>query len=127
MVKPTDKVAAPKTYSDSEEATLRGLINQGLYLEEIAEKMGREVNSIRGKALSMHTKEGLPIPKQKVVKQKEADPLESLSNLSELTVAEIAASIGKTERGVKAMLTHRKLTVKNYDGAKRAAKRNKED
>ena len=39
-----------------------------------------------------------------------------------MTVTEIADEIGKTERGVKTMLTRRGLTCANHDGAKKAAK-----
>ena len=52
-VKPAPKVESVKTYSEAEEATFVGLVNDGAFIEEIAENLGKSVNSIRGKALSL--------------------------------------------------------------------------
>ena len=124
LVKPTPKVERAKTYTDDEEAKLLGLVNDGGFIEDIAEAMGKSVQSIRGKILSMsRTNEDITIPKQKNYKTKESvDPIEALGDVSEMTVADIASAIDKTERGVKTMLTHRGVTCKNYDGARKAEK-----
>lgn len=45
-----------KVYSDAEEVRIEALVEDGKFLEEIAAAMGREVNSIRGKLLSMKLK-----------------------------------------------------------------------
>ena len=124
-VKATPKVESVKTYSDAEEAKLEKLLaKDGVFMEDIAEAMGRPMNSVRGKILSMsRTNDSISIPKQKnYVSKDTVDPIEALGDISDTTVEDIAEKIGKTVRGVKTMLTHRKLTCKNYDGAKRAAK-----
>ena len=55
-VKPAPKVETVKTYSEDEESQFISLVNDGAFIEDIAEALGRSVNSIRGKALSlMHT------------------------------------------------------------------------
>lgn len=123
LVKPAEKVEAARTYSEAEEAKLVALATKGSFLEEIAEAMGKSVASIRGKALSL-TREGKldAIPKQRDHVAQEADAFEALGDVSKLTVAEIAAKLDRTERGVKTMLTRRGVTVADYDGAKKRAK-----
>ena len=123
-VKPTPKVETAKKYSDAEEAQFIKLMNSGAFLEEIAEAMNRPLNSVRGKALSLtRADDSLEMPKQKeshaVIK---TDLLAELADIGDMIVADIAEAIGKTERGVKTMLTRRGITVKDYDGAKRQAK-----
>ena len=80
--------------------------------------MGKSVNSIRGKALSLlRSGEINAIPKQKETKgSSKADVLVDL-DVSGMTVEEIADSIGKTVRGVKTMLTRRGLQCADYNGA----------
>lgn len=123
LVKATPKVDVPLKYSEAEEAKLLQLISKGDFIEDIAKAMNREVNSIRGKILSLsRTNPNIKIPKQKVYKAKEVDPIEALGDVSDMTVAEIATATGKTERGVKTMLTHRGISCKDYNGAKKAEK-----
>ena len=125
LVKPTPKAEVVKTYTDAEEAKLLGLLASGdMFIEDVAAEMGREVNSVRGKILSLsRTNDAISIPKQKNYKTKDAvDPIEALGDITDLTVEEVAEKIEKTVRGVKTMLTHRGLVCKNYDGAKRAEK-----
>ena len=50
------------------------------------------------------------------------DPLAALGDVSGLTVVQIAEKIGKTERGVKNMLTRRGIKASDYDGAGKKAK-----
>ena len=52
-VKPAPKVETVKSYNEDEEATFVNMVNDGAYIEQIAESLGRSVNSIRGKALSL--------------------------------------------------------------------------
>lgn len=125
LVKPTPKAETVKTYSDEEETKLLSLLASGdMFIEDIASAMNREVNSIRGKILSLsRTIDGITIPKQKNYKTKDAvDPIEALGDISDLSVEDIAEKVEKTVRGVKTMLTHRSLKCKNYNGAKRAEK-----
>ena len=122
-VKPTPKAETVRTFSEGEEATFVSMANQGSYLEDIAESLGRSVNQIRGKALSLLRQGSIEsIPAQKESKAAgRVDPLEGV-DVAAMTVEEIAEAIGKTARGVKTMLTRRGLAASNYDGAAKAAK-----
>ena len=123
-VKPAPKVESVKTYSDAEEATFVSMVNEGRFVEEIAEALGRSVNSIRGKALSLLRSGDIDaIPRQETTKgSAKADPFEDLGDIASMTVEQIADTIGKTARGVKTMLTRRGLAAADYDGAAKAAK-----
>jgi len=94
-----------------------------LFVEAIAEALGRSVNSIRGKALSLlRSGDIAAIPRQETTKgPANADPLADV-DVASMTVEAIAEAIGKTARGVKTMLTRRGLTAADYDGAAKAAK-----
>jgi hypothetical protein len=122
-VKEAPKVEHPKSYSDTEEALVLKLINAGKFVEEIADAVGKSVQSVRGKALSLQRAGQIPaMPKQRDVKGPAADPLATLGDVTKLTVAEIAEKIGKTERGVKTMLTRRALDASDYKGATKKEK-----
>ena len=124
-VKPAEKQESVRTYSPEEEATFISMVNDSAFVEEIAEALGKSVNSIRGKALSLLRSGDIgAIPKQKETKgSSKADPLSDLNGeLDGMTVEEIADEIGKTVRGVKTMLTRRGLTCADYDGAARKEK-----
>lgn len=126
FVRPTPKVEAAKKYTDEEQDTFVQMVQDGAFIEEIAEKLGRATNSIRGKALSLlRSGEIDAIPKQRESKAVESvDALADLGDkVAEMTVAEIAEAIGKTERGVKTMLTRRGISASDYDGAAKAAKK----
>ena len=100
------------------------MVSDGAFVEDIAEALDRQVNSIRGKALSfLRTGEIDAIPPQRETKSTATvDPLTELGDISDMTVDAIAEAIGKTARGVKTMLTRRGLTASDYDGAAKAAK-----
>ena len=119
-VKPAPKVETVKTYSEDEESQFISLVNDGAFIEDIAEALGRSVNSIRGKALSLlRAGEFNAIPKQAHTKgSSKADPLADVE-IDGMTVEEIADQIGKTVRGVKTMLTRRGLQCADYNGAAR--------
>ena len=119
-VKPAEKQESVRTYSPEEEATFISMVNDNAFVEEIADALGKSVNSIRGKALSLLRSGDInAIPKQKETKgSSKADPLSDLNGeLDGMTVEEIADEIGKTVRGVKTMLTRRGLQCANYNGA----------
>lgn len=123
-VKPTEKAEPVRTYSDAEEAKFITLVDQGKFLEEIATALNKSINSVRGKALSMLRTgviEKIPAQKESHAKD-QVDALDSLGDVSKLTVAEIAETLSKTERGVKTMLTRRGITCKDHDGASKKAK-----
>ena len=117
-VKPAPKVETVRTYTPEEEGTFVEMVNGGSFVEEIADALGKSVNSIRGKALSLlRSGEINAIPKQKETKgSSKADVLADVDVASQ-TVEEIADSIGKTVRGVKTMLTRRGLQCSDYNGA----------
>ena len=122
-VKPAPVKESVRTYSPDEETTFISMVNDGAYVEAIADAMGRSVNSVRGKALSLlRSGEISAIPRQEHTKANgSSDPLADI-DVSDMTVEAIAEEIGKTPRGVKTMLTRRSLTAADYDGAAKAAK-----
>lgn len=127
LVKKAEKVVAEKSFNDKEEADVIRLAQAGKFIEEIADYVKREIAEVRGKALSLLRSGAInALPKQKVTKARTTeDPLTQLEGeIADLTVAEIAKKLEKTERGVKAMLTRRGITCADYDGE---AKRNKAD
>ena len=123
-VKPAPKVESVRTYSADEEVLFIGMVNDGAFVEAIADALDRSVNSVRGKALSLLRSGDIDaIPKQEVTKgASKEDPLASLGDLSTQTVESIAEAIGKTARGVKTMLTRRGLVAADYDGAAKKEK-----
>ena len=122
-VKKVEPKEVERKYSEAEEATIEKMANDGAFLEDIAEALGKTLQSVRGKCLSMLKSHGIPYPKQKNKKESSnKDVFDDLTDISSMTVAEIAEAVGKTERGIKGMLTHRGITVQDYDGAKKAAK-----
>ena len=117
-VKATEKVEYQRSYTEAEESKFVELAKAGKFLEDIAAALGRELNSVRGKALSLFRNELIgAIPAQKESKAKESvDALTALGDVSSLTVAEIAEKLNKTERGVKTALTRRGIDAKDYKG-----------
>ena len=122
-VKPAPVKESVRTYTPEEEATFVKMVNEGAFVEAIAEVMGRSVNSVRGKALSLlRSGEIDAIPRQEVTKSNgTSDPFADL-DVGSMTVETIAEEIGKTQRGVKTMLTRRGISASDYDGAAKAAK-----
>ena len=123
-VKATPKVEAVRTYTPEQEEVFLALATDGKYLEDIAEALGKELNSVRGKALSFLRSGDLDsIPKQRDVKGKDkTDALDALGDVSAFTVEALAEALGKTPRGVRTMLTRRGITIADYDGAAKKAK-----
>ena len=123
-VKPAPKVEAVRTYSEDEEATFIEMVNDGAFVEAIADALDRSVNSVRGKALSLLRSGDIDaIPRQEhTTGSAKEDPLADLGDISGMTVEEIAEAIGKTARGVKTMLTRRGLVAEDYDGAAKKEK-----
>lgn len=124
LVKKTEKVAVPRTYTEAEESKVISMTNAGKFLEEIADAVKKEINSVRGKALSL-LRAGVisALPKQRDHVETAVDPVaEMISDFPKLTVAEIAERLEKTPRGVKVLLTRRGLKAKDYDGAAKKAK-----
>lgn len=128
LVKPTPKQETVRTFTEAEEKTFVKMVKDGAYLEDIAKALGKEVNQVRGKALSLLRFNQIDaIPRQQHTKGvTRQDPLSELGDVSEFTVEEIAEKIGKSPRGVRTMLTRRGIVAANYDGAARKEKAAKE-
>lgn len=124
-VKPAEKVEAARTYSEAEENKFVAMAESGAFIEDIAKALGKEIASVRGKALSL-TRKGLieRIPPQRNSYAKEStDPIAALGDkIASMTVAEIAAAVDKTERGLRTLLTRRGINVADYKGADKKAK-----
>jgi len=123
-VKPAPKAESVRTYSTDEDATFVSMVQAGKFVEEIAAELGRTVNSIRGKSLSLlRAGEIDAIPKQEHTKSAtKEDPLAAVEDIANMTVEAIAEAIDKTPRGVKTMLTRRGLVCQDYNGAAKKEK-----
>jgi hypothetical protein len=124
-VKPAEKVEVARSYTDAEEAKFIAMAEKGAFIEDIAAALNKTVASVRGKALSLTRKGQIAkIPAQKNSYAKEnLDPVNQLgAKIHSMTVAEIAAAIDKTERGLKTLLTRRGIKVADYDGASKKDK-----
>jgi hypothetical protein len=119
-IKEAAKVETPRKYTAEQESQFIKLVNSGLSVEKIADKLNKTVASVRGKALSMlRTGEITGIPKAEnptVV----THPLDGI-DVANMTVEEIAKTIGKTARGVKSMLTKQGLNAADYKAKVKAA------
>jgi transposase len=124
-VKPTPKAEVERSYTAEQEATFIEMAAAGEYIEAIAEALGKTINSVRGKALSLSRQvEGFVSPTQETSHAKtKVDAIASLGDkIKTMTVDEIAEAVGKSARGIKTTLTRRALTCADYDGSKKAAK-----
>jgi hypothetical protein len=108
-IKPAEKKVAPRSYTEAEEAQIASLVAAGKFLEDIAEAVGRPVNSVRGKLLSMSLK-----APQRDKKATKSDPYEGIEDMLDKSVEEIATAFDKTVRGVKTVLTRRGLSCADY-------------
>lgn len=109
-IKPADKKVAPRTYSPEEEARIAELVEGGAFIEDIAQELNKTVPQIRGKLLSMK----LTAP-QREKKATKTDAYEGIEELAaNMTVAELAAHFDKSDRGVKTVLSRRKISAKDY-------------
>lgn len=124
-VRPADKMEVATKYNEAEEATFIKMAQAGKFIEEIAITLGKSIASVRGKALSLSRTsliDKIPAQKESHAKNTE-DPVAALGEvIHAMTVAEIAAAVEKTERGVKTLLTRRGIKVADYDGQAKKAK-----
>ncbi len=124
-VKPAEKVEVARVYSEAEEAKFISMVEKGKFIEEIADALAKTLPSVRGKALSLLRSGAIAsIPQQKESHAKDSsDPVDNLgADIATMSVAEIAANIGKTERGVRTLLTRRGISVSDYDGKSKKEK-----
>ena len=115
-VAPTPPKESTRTYTDEQEEVIVRMVGEGASLEAITEAVGREMNSVRGKCLSLYKQNRVSVmPKQENTKGSETtDYFDGVDNVGEMTVAEIAEALGKTPRGVKIALTRRGLSASDY-------------
>jgi hypothetical protein len=124
-VKPAEKVEVARTYTEAEETKFVQMAERGQFIEDIAQTLGKTVASVRGKALSLTRKGQIAkIPAQRESHAKDqVDPIVALGErIASMTVAEIAAAVDKTERGLRTLLTRRGINVADYKGADKKAK-----
>lgn len=123
-VRATPKPEAVRTYTEAEEATVLSMIQADAFVEDIAAAVNKPVASVRGKALSLFKSGQITaVPKQREIKGTAPDAYAALGDgIANLTVAEIAEKLDKTERGVKTTLTRRGIKVADYDGAAKKKK-----
>lgn len=124
-VKKAEKVAAKRSYTEEDEDLYVKLAESGASLEDIAKELGRPLQSVRGKGLSLNREGRISeIPHQaESTASARADWLEPvLGDIAELTVEEIAEKVGKSERGVKNALTRRGLACSDHNGEKQREK-----
>jgi DNA-binding CsgD family transcriptional regulator len=101
------KEAAPKKFTEAEEAKIKELAENGAYVEEIADALGKTVQQIRGKLVSMKIS-GVPTKNKKtatkkvytdaVVEQVKALAAEGKS------VEEIAEALELNEKGLRSKM-----------------------
>lgn len=125
MVKPAEKLEAARTYTPAEEATFIAMANDGKFIEDLAAALNKTVPSIRGKALSLSRSgqiQSIPAQRESHAKN-DVDAVEALGDkVATMTVAEIAAAVNKTERGIKTLLTRRGIDTADYKGSEKKAK-----
>lgn len=124
-VRAADKIVTVGKYTEAEEARFVKLVEAGKFIEDIAEDLNKTIASVRGKALSLLRKNAIAaIPAQKETHAKaDTDPVAALGDsVLTMTVAELAEKTGKTERGLKTLLTRRGINIADYKGADKAAK-----
>lgn len=122
-VRKSEKEAAPRTYTEAEEARFLELVGSGASVEVLANEFGKPVASVRGKALSFFKAGQIEaMPHQETSNAKETVDVLADLDVAGMTVAEIAEATSKTERGIKQMLSRRGVTASDYDGAARRAK-----
>tara|TARA_Y100000034_G_scaffold136800_1_gene215896 strand:+ start:21286 stop:21972 length:687 start_codon:yes stop_codon:yes gene_type:complete len=109
FIKPAAKKVAPKTYTDEQEDTIRSMVGDNAFIEDIADALGKSVNSVRGKLLSMELK-----APQRDKKDNRKDAYEGIEHHLDETVESLAERYSKTERGVKTVLARRKLACSDY-------------
>lgn len=108
-IKPAEKKVTPKTYTDAEEVVIRAMVEKEAFIEDIAGALNKTVPSVRGKLLSMGLK-----AVQRDKKTSRNDPYEGIENMLEKNVEDLATHFDKTPRGVRTVLTRRKLSCANY-------------
>ena len=114
-IKKAEKAPAVRTYTPEEEDKIQSMVNDGAYIEDIAEAVGKSVNSVRGKLLSMK----LTAPQKN--KKAAAVSYDGIEDMLDKSVAELAEHFGKTERGVKTVLSRRALACSDYTPKSAAA------
>lgn len=120
-VAPTPAKGYVSEFTDEQTATIVEMAGTGASLEAIAAAIGVDEKKVRGKCLALFRAEQIANVPTKENRVSRPDALSGI-DVEHMTVAEIAEAIEKTERSVKSMLTRRRLTASDYDGAAKAEK-----
>lgn len=115
-----------KSYSEEDEKLIARMAEKGKYIEEIAEKLGREVKSIRGKLLSMKitgvkTRDKAQ-PKAKTYTEAEENKIEKLAGEGKY-IEDIAEALGRTVPQIRGKLLSMKITGVQTKNKKAAPKK----
>lgn len=117
----TVKAAAVRTYSADAEDKYVALAASGASIEDIAAALDVTVNSARGKALSLVREGRIEAIPHTAVKKEAAGRGDIFANVDVAgsTVAQLVEITGKTERGIKTMLTRRDIACADYTPKKK--------
>lgn len=122
-VRKAEKPESVRTYNEEQEARFLELVAGGASVEVLAAEFDKPVSSVRGKALSfLKAGQISAMPHQETSNAKEAVDVLADLDVASMTVEAVAEATGKTERGIKQMLSRRGITASDYDGAARRAK-----
>lgn len=122
-VRKAEKKAAPRTYTEEEEAKFVSLVNDGATMEVLAEAFGKTIASVRGKSLSLvRSKDIEAMPKQEKSTAKVSKDILDGVDVASLDIEGIVALTGRSARGIKSILTRRGVSCTDYDGEAKHAK-----
>lgn len=123
LVRKADKVAAPRNYTEAEEAKFVELATSGASMEALAEAFAKPIASVRGKALSLLKSEHITeMPKQETSNAKARVDIFEGIDVAGSTIEQLVEKTGRTARGIKSTLSRRGVTCSDYDGAAKRAK-----
>jgi len=123
LVRKADKVAAPRTYTESEEARFVELAVSGATMEVLAAEFDKPIASVRGKALSLLKSEHISeMPKQETSSAKARTDIFEGVDVANSTIEQLAEITTKSVRGIKSTLSRRGISCSNYDGEGKRAK-----
>jgi len=122
-VRKAEKKAAPRTYTEAEEAKFVSLVEGGATMEVLAEAFGKTIASVRGKSLSLvRSKDIAAMPKQEKSTAKESKDILEGIDVTNMSVEDVVEATGRSARGIKSILTRRGVSCTDYDGEAKHAK-----
>lgn len=116
-VKPTEKTAYQSDYTDEQTETLIQMASEGAFMESIAEAVGKPLNSVRGKALSLLRSgsiDSIPLQENTKPSNGKVSILSGVVGIENKTVEQLAEELNKTPRGIKTSLAKQRLSCADY-------------